>query len=72
MKASDWNVIGPEYSKVNDSRRETVFSFIRDRLRELKPSHLLDYGGGDGKFALGCAELPIERIVTRYHQKVCK
>lgn len=65
MNVTDWNAIADAYSAINDPQERPVLSFIRDKLTTLQPKRLLDYGGGDGKFAVLCAEtLSLEEIVT--------
>jgi hypothetical protein len=61
---AQWNDIAAEYSAIRDSRRDTVFGYLLERFAHLTPSHLLDYGGGDGTYASRCASLPIRRIAT--------
>jgi len=52
-------------SSIHDPQERAVLAFIRAKLTTLQPKRLLDYGGGDGKFAVLCAEsLPLEEIVT--------
>jgi SAM-dependent methyltransferase len=62
VKRLNWNTIAQQYSAIDDARRDTVFPFILDRLRQINPNALLDYGGGDGKFATQCASLLIRKI----------
>ena len=65
MNVTDWNAIADAYSEIDDPEGRAVLAFIRDKLRTLHPQRLLDYGGGDGKFAILCAEsFPVEEIVT--------
>jgi len=65
MNVTDWNAIADAYSEINDPEERPVLAFIRQKLGTLQPKRLLDYGGGDGKFAVICAEsLPLEEIVT--------
>src|SRR5436309_5146573 len=60
MKVTDWNAIAEMI------RTDALsLTFVRETLRTLQPKRLLDYGGGDGKFAVLCAEsLPLQEIVT--------
>jgi hypothetical protein len=64
MNLKDWNKIGVEYSAVHEARRTTVFSTLLARLNTSRPETLLDYGGGDGLFAVDCASLPIKQITV--------
>ena len=65
MNATDWNAIADAYSEIDDPEERPVLTFIRRKLSKLQPKRLLDYGGGDGKFALMCAEsLSPQEIVT--------
>ena len=65
MNVTDWNAIADAYSEIGDPEGRAVLTFIREKLTTLQPKRLLDYGGGDGKFALLCAEsLPLQEIVT--------
>jgi len=65
MNVTDWNTIADAYSEIDDPEGRTVLTFIREKLTALQPTRLLDYGGGDGKFAILCAEsLPLQEIVT--------
>jgi SAM-dependent methyltransferase len=65
MNITDWNAIADAFFEVDDPEERTVLGFIRDKLATLQPKRLLDYGGGDGKFAVLCAEsLPLQEIVT--------
>jgi len=65
MNVTDWNAIADAYFDVDDPQERSVLAFIREKLATLQPKRLLDYGGGDGKFAVLCAErLPLQEIVT--------
>lgn len=64
MTVSEWDECADTYSRIQDSRRNTVFAWLRGRLQELVPDRVLDYGAGDGAFAALCADLPIKEIVT--------
>ncbi len=65
MNVTDWNAIADAYFEMDDPEERAVLAFIREKLRTLQPKRLLDYGGGDGKFAVLCAEsLPVQEIVT--------
>jgi len=65
MNITDWNAIADAYSEIDDPEGRTVLTFVREKLTTLRPKRLLDYGGGDGKFAVLCAEtLPIQEVVT--------
>ena len=65
MNVTDWNAIADAYFDVDDPHERAVLTFIREKLTTLQPKRLLDYGGGDGKFALLCAEsLSLQEIVT--------
>ena len=65
MNVTDWNAIADAYSDINDPKGRPVLGFIREKLAALQPKRLLDYSGGDGKFALLCAEsLSLQEIVT--------
>jgi SAM-dependent methyltransferase len=65
MNITDWNAIADAYSEIGDPEGRTVLTFVREKLTTLRPKRLLDYGGGDGKFAVLCAEsLHIQEVVT--------
>lgn len=65
MNVTDWNAIADAYFAMDDPQRRPVLVFVREKLATLQPKRLLDYGGGDGKFAVLCAEsLPLQEIVT--------
>lgn len=65
MNITDWNAIADAYFKVDDPHERSVLTFVRDKLTTLQPKRLLDYGGGDGKFAVLCAKsLSAHEIVT--------
>ena len=65
MNITDWNAIADAYSEIDDPEGRAVLTFIRKKLTTLQPNRLLDYGGGDGKFAVLCAEsLSLKEIVT--------
>jgi SAM-dependent methyltransferase len=65
MNITDWNAIADAYSEIDDPEGRAVLTFIREKLTTLQPKRLLDYGGGDGKFAVLCAEsLPLQEVVT--------
>src|SRR5437764_10874281 len=65
MNVTDWNAIADAYFHMDDPQERSVLAFIREKLATLQPKRLLDYGGGDGKFAVLCAEsLPLQEIVT--------
>src|SRR5437763_12568123 len=65
MNVTDWNAIADAYFEIDDPEGRAVLTFIREKLTTLQPKRLLDYGGGDGKFAVLCAEsLPLQEIVT--------
>src|SRR5215472_4901016 len=65
MKITDWNAIADAYSEIDDPEGRAVLTLIREKLATLQSKRLLDYGGGDGKFAVLCAEsLPLQEIVT--------
>lgn len=65
MNVTDWNAIADAYSDVDDPEERAVLAFIQEKLTALQPKRLLDYGGGDGKFAVLCAEsLSLQEIVT--------
>jgi SAM-dependent methyltransferase len=65
MNITDWNAIADVYSDIDDPEGRTVLTFVREKLTTLRPKRLLDYGGGDGKFAVLCAEtLPLQEVVT--------
>lgn len=65
MKVTDWNAIADAYSEIDDPEERAVLNFIRKKLATLQAKRLLDYGGGDGKFAVLCAEsLSLQEIVT--------
>lgn len=65
MNVTDWNAIADAYFEIDDPHERSVLTFIRGKLTTLQPKRLLDYGGGDGKFAILCAEsLPLQEIVT--------
>jgi SAM-dependent methyltransferase len=65
MNVTDWNAIADAYSEIDGPEGRAVLTFIREKLTTLQPKRLLDYGGGDGKFAVLCAEsLAVQEIVT--------
>jgi SAM-dependent methyltransferase len=65
MNVTDWNAIADAYFDMDDPQGRPVLGFVREKLATLQPKRLLDYGGGDGKFAVLCAEsLPLQEIVT--------
>jgi SAM-dependent methyltransferase len=65
MNVTDWNEIADAYSEIDDPEGRAVLAFTREKLTTLQPKRLLDYGGGDGKFAVLCAEsLALQQIVT--------
>ena len=65
MNVTDWNAIADAFFEIDDPEERAVLAFIREKLTALQPKRLLDYGGGDGKFALLCAEsLPLQEVVT--------
>jgi hypothetical protein len=65
MNVTNWNAIADAFSEIDDPEGRAVLAFIREKLTTLQPKRLLDYGGGDGKFAVLCAEsLPLLEIVT--------
>jgi SAM-dependent methyltransferase len=65
MNVTDWNATADAYFDVDDPHERAVLTFVRDKLATLQPKRLLDYGGGDGKFAVLCAEsLSLLEIVT--------
>jgi cyclopropane fatty-acyl-phospholipid synthase-like methyltransferase len=65
MNVTDWNAIADAYFEIDDPEGRAVLTFIREKLTTLQPKRLLDYGGGDGKFAVLCAEsLSLQEIVT--------
>jgi SAM-dependent methyltransferase len=65
MNVTDWNAIAHVFSDIDDPHERAVLTFVRDKLATFQPKRLLDYGGGDGKFALLCAKsLSLQEIVT--------
>lgn len=65
MNVTNWNAIADAYSDIADPQERAVLTFIREKLTTLQPKRLLDYGGGDGQFAVLCAEsLQLQEIVT--------
>jgi SAM-dependent methyltransferase len=53
------------FAGVADDRRITVFPLLLERIRELSAGgRLLDYGGGNGEFAVLAGDLPLAGIVT--------
>lgn len=66
MNVTDWNAIADAYSEINDPEGRAVLGFIRERLTKLQPRRLFDYGGGDGKFALLCAESLSQTEIATY------
>ncbi len=60
----DWDRVADEYTVVRESRREIVFPVVRDLIRNFKARTMLDYGGGDGEFAVMCASLSGLQITT--------
>jgi SAM-dependent methyltransferase len=50
---------------VSDDRRITVFPLLLERIRgRAAAGRVLDYGGGDGEFAVMAADLPVAEVVT--------
>ncbi len=66
MNVTDWNAIAEAYSAIDDPHERPVLAFIQEILRTLKPKRLLDYGGGDGKFAVLCAESSSLQEIVSY------
>lgn len=66
MNVTDWNAIAEAYSAIDDPQERPVLTFIQETLRTLKPKRLLDYGGGDGKFAVLCAESSSLQEIVSY------
>ena len=65
MNVTEWNAIAEAYSAIDDPHERPVLTFIQEKLTTLQPKQLLDYGGGDGKFAVLCAEtLSLKEIVS--------
>jgi hypothetical protein len=65
MNVADWNAIADAYSEIDDPEGRAALAFDREKLTTLQPKRLLGYGGGDGKFAVLCAEsLPLQKIAT--------
>lgn len=65
MNVTDWNAIADAYFEIDGPEGRAVLGFILDKLTTLQPKRLLDYGGGDGKFAVVCAEsLAVQEIIT--------
>lgn len=65
MNVTDWGAIADAYFEMDDPEERAVLAFVRGKLATLQPKRLLDYGGGDGKFAVLCAEsLLLQEIVT--------
>src|SRR6201993_3378824 len=65
MNITDWNAIADAYFDIDDPEGRAVLTFVRDKLATLHPKRLLDYGGGDGKFAVLCAKsLSLQEIGT--------
>ena len=65
MNVTDWNAIADAYSDMDDPEERAVLAFVREKLTKFQPKRLLDYGGGDGKFAVLCAESSsLQEIVT--------
>jgi ubiquinone/menaquinone biosynthesis C-methylase UbiE len=65
MNITDWNAIADAYSAMDDPEERAVLAFVREKLATFQPRRFLDYGGGDGKFAVLCAEsLSLQEIVT--------
>ena len=65
MNVTDWNAIADAYFDIDDPQERAVLAFIREKLTTLQPKRLLDYGGGDGKFAVLCSKsLSLQEIVT--------
>jgi SAM-dependent methyltransferase len=65
MNITNWNAIADAYFEIDDPEGRAVLALVREKLTTLQPKRLLDYGGGDGKFAVLCAEsLSVQEIVT--------
>lgn len=60
---TDWDSQAESYSRVRESRRETVFTHVRDKLVADEVETLLDFGGGDGQFSAFCAS-SIRHVVS--------
>jgi ubiquinone/menaquinone biosynthesis C-methylase UbiE len=66
MNVTDWNAIAEAYSAVDDPHERPVLTSIQEKLTTLQPKRLLDYGGGDGKFALLCAKSSSLQEIVSY------
>src|SRR6478752_9461178 len=65
MNITNWNAIADAYFEIDDPEGRAVLALVREKLTTLQPKRLLDYGGGDGKFSVLCAEsLSLQEIVT--------
>lgn len=65
MTVTDWNRVAEQFSKLREeSRLQLVFPFVRDLLVERGVKTLLDYGGGDGRFALSLKLAGISHIAV--------
>ena len=65
MTVTDWNAIADAYFEIDDPEGRAVLTFVREKLETLQPKRLLDYGGGDGKFAVLCTNsLALQETVS--------
>jgi SAM-dependent methyltransferase len=64
LKDTDWSGVSHRYSRLADGRGDTVFPFILELIANLCSKRILDFGAGDGRFALMCAESGLDQIVA--------
>src|SRR5206468_10196342 len=65
MNVTNWNAIADAYFEMDDPEGRAVLTFVREKLTAFQSKRLLDYGGGDGKFTVMCAEsFPLKEMVT--------
>jgi SAM-dependent methyltransferase len=64
MKPVEWNKVAEQFLGIEESRTTLVFPRVRELITRSGIRRLLDYGGGNGSFALSCLELGLESLVT--------
>jgi 2-polyprenyl-3-methyl-5-hydroxy-6-metoxy-1,4-benzoquinol methylase len=65
MKPREWNEVAERFlGIIDESRTVLVFPRVRDLIARSGARRLLDFGGGNGSFALSCSELSLQQIAT--------
>ena len=64
MNYTDWSGVSHQYSKIKDGRCDIVFPTILELIAKALPGRILDFGAGDGRFALMCADASFAEIVA--------